>query len=614
MYPMRTKLMVLFIILLSITIIGLEYFKHLLLPDLTLMQSHLITLCLLIVILSVITSTVHSFVRKLNSQIIKKQGEKSKLETALCNSEERYRAVFENSADPVILLDADTLENVDFNAKSCDLLAYAHHEFEGMKIVDYEAEPMADARKRFERILKSGNMEAFESRFRKKTGEFLDVALTIKLLTIENRKYFLLTWQDIRERKKLQARSIEQFDFLNTLIETIPAPVFYKDRQGKYTGCNKSFEEFLGVSKNEIIGKSVHDIAPMDIAEEYFRRDEELFRNPGQPQVYEWKVKTRKLGLRQVVFSKATFNDYKGNVSGLIGVILDITDLKSAETELKKSRDALAEHNRILVEWTSPDILYRPDLEYIIRKITETVSRIMGVERVGIWLYNTDSTRLYCMDLFDLAGHSHDSELVVADHPSYFAALRKERVIVCRNALSDPRYKELQEAYVKPFHVGALLDVPVIVSGEIIGVICIEHRDEPRDWTMEEQNFAISLANLFSLALEISRHKQLERSLQASRDNFINIVEKLPCSVLIVDMRNKVKFVNSGSEKFFGGKIMDMLGSEFPYPVIAGKTTEAELARADGKPARVSIIAVQTRWDNEPACLVTIQEKSHNGE
>lgn len=609
MDPKRTKLLILTILLLSISIIVLEYIKHILFPFLSVLQSHLITLVFVIAVMSVITFLIHGFVRKLNSQISRKQVEKSKLESALQNSEEKYRAIFENSSSAIVLLDAVTLDNFDFNGRANEVLGFSHTEFERLNVKDYELSPVSEIKARFDRILKAGCPDRHEARYRKKGGEFIDVFVNVRTLSFEGGKYFLLAWDDISEKKRIQTKVFEQFDFLATLMETISTPLFYKDRQGRYTGCNKAFEDFFGISKAEIIGKTVFDLGPPDIAEKYFRKDEELFNNPGK-QVYEWKVKTRGHGLREVIFNKATFKDIKGNVAGLVGVIVDITDLKRAEAEIKKSRDTLIAQNKILVEWTSPEILYRPDFECIMTRITEMASGIFKVTRVGIWLFNTDFTRLYCADLYDAgtSGHTHDSEFVIKEYPSYFNALRNERMIVCRNASTDPRYRDFLMDYIRPCRIASRLDVPVYVSGEIIGVICIEHRGEPREWSMEEQNFALSLGNLFSLALEKSRHRHLEGSLKIARDNFVNVIEKLPFPLLIIDSKKRLKFVNSASEKFFGQKIKDMLGAEFPYPITEGRTTEVDLDCATGRKSGVRVAAVKTIWDDEPSCLVTLLE------
>ncbi|RMH11733.1 MAG: PAS domain S-box protein [Gammaproteobacteria bacterium] len=135
--------------------------------------------------------------------------------------------------------------------------------------------------------------------------------------------------------------------FERQLLDSIPAPVFYKDADYIYTGCNRAFEEFLGMGREEIIGKSVYDIAPKALADVYHEKDAELMNNPGV-QVYEFEVKSRNSeDHRQVVFHKATFHDSDGKVAGLIGVILDITERKRAEKRneklIRELRQALEE-------------------------------------------------------------------------------------------------------------------------------------------------------------------------------------------------------------------------------------------------------------------------------
>ncbi len=608
----RKCLMVSSVLLFSLLFILFEILKHFLLPSLGLLESHLITFLFVIIILSAATYIIHKidFIRQ--CQIKKKNLENTKLGLALHSAEERYRAIFDHSSNSIVLMDCENWENWDFNGKAYEMLGYSRREFSDITLKDYEMLPVHDMKKRFERIALSGVPETYETRYRKNNGEIIEVLVNVEILYIGDKKYFLTVSEDISERKRIQTKAIEQYEFLNTLMETIPSPVFYKDRQARYIGCNRAFEDFFGTSKQSILGKTVFEISPREIAEEYFKRDEELFLNPGS-QVYECRVKTRKLGLRDVVFSKAVFKDIKGNISGIIGVILDITDRKKADAELQRSRNALIEHNRVLVSWTSPEVLYSPDFEQIVARITKTVADVIGVERVSLWLFNTDFSKLYCADLFEkkTGMHSNNSELDVRRHPLYFNALRKERVIVAHNSMTDPRYSELVDGYIRPYGISSTLDVPVFVAGEIIGVICIEHQGEQRAWTVEEQNFAISVGNIFSLALEIASHKKLEKSVHSAKENFVNIVEKLPYPVLIVDIKGTVKYVNTASESFFGPKVKDMLGSQFPYAVSSEGMGRIDISHPDGSAKKIELVSVQTKWDGDSARLISFYEHSH---
>ncbi|MDD2702792.1 MAG: PAS domain S-box protein [Candidatus Omnitrophica bacterium] len=146
--------------------------------------------------------------------------------------------------------------------------------------------------------------------------------------------------RDITEWKTAEEKLHSQLIFLQTLLDTIPNPVFYKDRQGKYLGCNKAFEDLFGIREEDVVGKTVYEVSPEDIADKYFEKDNELFGNPGK-QEYEWKVRCNATGgIKTAVFNQAAFMDINGNMAGLIGVISDITERKQMELDLhEKMRD-----------------------------------------------------------------------------------------------------------------------------------------------------------------------------------------------------------------------------------------------------------------------------------
>ncbi len=152
----------------------------------------------------------------------------------------------------------------------------------------------------------------------------------------QNVKAAVLICDHIYASDPSSERFKDQLEFTNTLLETIPCPVFFKDRDGKYLGCNRAFEEFIGKKRMEIVGRDVYGVSPEDIADKYFEKDEELFRNGGV-QTYEWKVQRSDGEIRDVVFNKAVYNSTKERSAGLVGVILDITERKSAEERLKQA-------------------------------------------------------------------------------------------------------------------------------------------------------------------------------------------------------------------------------------------------------------------------------------
>lgn len=131
-----------------------------------------------------------------------------------------------------------------------------------------------------------------------------------------------------------------QLSFVETLLQTIPMAIFYKDSEGRYLGCNEEFTRFTGVTKEEMAGKTVFELWPGELSETYHRQDLELLKNPAI-QIYDFKISAYSGEMRDVVYHKNVFLDEKGQVAGVIGAFLDITERKRAEDELRRLKDEL---------------------------------------------------------------------------------------------------------------------------------------------------------------------------------------------------------------------------------------------------------------------------------
>ncbi len=142
---------------------------------------------------------------------------------------------------------------------------------------------------------------------------------------------------ELEQRVAERTRELShQLDFMRQLIEAIPGPVYYQNRDGLYLGCNQAFLEMIGKPRSAVIGASVYDLAPRDLAEVYRSADDELFQHPGS-QVYESRVLHAEGSYRDVIFHKATYGRSGDPGGGLVGVMLDITDRKRMEAHLQQA-------------------------------------------------------------------------------------------------------------------------------------------------------------------------------------------------------------------------------------------------------------------------------------
>ncbi|NTW33437.1 MAG: PAS domain S-box protein, partial [Bacteroidetes bacterium] len=178
---------------------------------------------------------------------------------------------------------------------------------------------------------------------------------SLSLTTLDNGGLICVV-RDISEIMKSEEVIKNAISFQQVLMDAIPAPIFYKDKNLMYIGGNKAFEQYIGMNREQFIGKTVYDLSPPDLAEIYEKADRELLKN-SKAQIYETSVMYADGTLHDVIFNKATFTNTKGNVAGLIGVILDITERKQAEELTRESE----EKYRMLINTANESIIIAQD-------------------------------------------------------------------------------------------------------------------------------------------------------------------------------------------------------------------------------------------------------------
>ncbi len=139
-------------------------------------------------------------------------------------------------------------------------------------------------------------------------------------------------------RRELERRQNEHRQFLETLFSAIPSPLYYKDTQGRYLGCNTAFEALIGRPRQDILGQTAFELYPPDHADIYDAHDRRVFRE-NTAERYEAQLRDAAGGDHHVILSKAPFTSADGQVLGLVGVVTDITVQKRLEADLRRARD-----------------------------------------------------------------------------------------------------------------------------------------------------------------------------------------------------------------------------------------------------------------------------------
>lgn len=217
-----------------------------------------------------------------------------------------------------------------------------------------------------------------------------------------------------------------------------------------------------------------------------------------------------------------------------------------------------------LGNWQNPEAFFR--------EIARVSAEGLDVERVSIWRFSADFKQLECLCLYIKSQNLHTvSQPLMAERlPEYFKQLKQSRVISVNNVHHHPATAEFTAEYLESNRIGAILDGTIWMNNEMIGVICHEHVNGGREWTLDEQNFVGSITDLARLSMEAQKRQQAEADLShqqkhletivqkrtASIENnaklFRFLVERAPVSILYMNIANEIIEMNPEAERITG--------------------------------------------------------------
>lgn len=258
--------------------------------------------------------------------------------------------------------------------------------------------------------------------------------------------------------------------------------------------------------------------------------------------------------------------------------VKDITESQATQEGMRITENVRRKQNQTLVQLARSKTFQQGPLDAVLKEITEAAAHTLSVERVSLWLYNQDGSAIECVNSYDISQQIHTSgqSLLKASYPVYFQALEEERSIAVHDAVNDRRTKELSATYLSVSGVVSLLDAPIWVGGRLVGVVCHEHCGEVRQWTAEEENFASSIADFVSLAIEARERNIAQEALRKSETQFRAIFELSSIGIGLVDMKAQIVDANPALCQMLGYKREELHGKRFT-DYISQQKGDAEL-------------------------------------
>ena len=216
------------------------------------------------------------------------------------------------------------------------------------------------------------------------------------------------------------------------------------------------------------------------------------------------------------------------------------------EAWARETEDRLRRQNRVLVDLARDHALHAGNLDLALRAITEAVAETLDVERASVWFFDEARTILRCIDLYIRPTHEHSSglELTAERYPAYFRALEVERTLTAHDARHDPRTACFNDDYLVPLGITSMADAPVRRLGQLSGVVCCEHVGAPRYWTVDEESFVGSIADLVVTAIDAAERREVQHSLR-HRVEFEKLVSTISTQFIHVTPEHLDEELNS---------------------------------------------------------------------
>ncbi len=287
----------------------------------------------------------------------------------LRQSEQKYGILFNNEVYAIRIVDLETYKIIDVNEAHTRLYGYTKEALSGMSVFDLTAEPEA-AKASFSEIAPKGTKYVPLRLNRRKDGTLFPVELAIIPYQLNGREVEAAFIRDISDRVFAENELRESQELIKGLLNSLPEGVFWKDRNLKFLGCNDTFAQDAGYkSPAELVGKDDNQMAWREEAEKYRKDDQEVIDSE-RPKLNIEETHTSADGItRTLLTSKVPLRSFDGQVRGVVGTSLDISDRKLAE-----------ERHRTIIE-TARDGFWILDAKGHLLEVNDAYCRMSGYSK-----------------------------------------------------------------------------------------------------------------------------------------------------------------------------------------------------------------------------------------
>lgn len=411
-----------------------------------------------------------------------------------------------------------------------------------------------------------------------------------KFNEVEN---ILIVSTDITEIKETQEELEKAYNYQKTIFNTNPAIIYTKDKDFRFVDVNANFEQFIGLSKEEVVNKTTEDlnnehnitISSIPSHKSYLyskelRVTDAQLRNAHTGQVYDG-----------ILYEKSLWR--KDEPIGILGTFIDLTEKRKVENALKKKEKILRvvanSGQRFLLEFTKETIL----------EVLQDLCLAIDAERAYLSLsncyYNLDE-KSYCWskeNYSDYCEKTFDFSQFKKYLNSWFKDLLENKIIN-KKTLETDYIDELSACGIK-----AVLIVPILIDDKLIGYLGFDECNQDRSFSESEVDAVRAAAGAFGAALRKEKFIYDLRTVNAKQKDYADL-----SSDWELDSNLLFKYVSGMVFNVIGLKPEDMLGKSFGDLRIAKDSELEELNNQLSKHKKIKNYKIETGTERKAYLLI----------
>ena len=411
--------------------------------------------------------------------------------------------------------------------------------------------------------------------------EFKADRVFVRKLKCRNGDYKYIQWNDKKFSDDLNigigqdvTNEIQIQNQYKDLIQNAIDLIYEVDEVGCFTFANEFTLKSLGYRNDEVINKNYSEF----IRKDYIDSVMDFFQNPSEGKNYftiiEFPI-VKKNGKELWISQKVIIRRNElGKIIGYSGIARDITKFKKIESKNTIRQEKVEKHNEIIKKLSTTNFSNYKNLDDSVMQIIESAAKVFKNSRVSYWKYTED--RITCQNLYDLNTNSYSKGTVFEkeNYPVYFELIKSRKLINALNVFNKLKLSEFTGTYFLKHDIKSLLNIPIFINGEPIGILSLESTKFKIKWDNEDINFARAISDIISLTMISQSRYQAEKKLEYKS-------ELLSAMTLCTE-----KFLNSND-------INDIFSDVL---IIMGKATKVHRAYYYENNENTRLISQKYRW------------------